>query len=122
VEVRSAVAAVCAALDDPGFRPLAVRAGATGVLARIVTLLNDPDAAAPADELDHLDDLLARAGLDGLGRTSRGYQPLPGLPGHPVVEFYACPLDRCSRIASAADAAPLCGVAGRPLRPVRLPT
>jgi hypothetical protein len=122
VEVRSAVAAVCAALDDPGFGRLAAQAGATGVLARIVTALNDPGAAAPAAELDHLDDLLARAGLDGLDLTSRAYQPLPGLPGHPVVEVYACALDRCSRIASAADPAPLCGVAGQPLRLVRLPT
>ena len=122
VEVRPAVAAVCTALDDPGFRQLAAHAGATGVLARIVALLNDPGAAAPAGELDHLDDLLARAGLDGVERTSRGYRPLPGLPGHPVVEVLACPLDRCSRIASVADPAPRCGVAGRPLRPIRLPT
>jgi hypothetical protein len=122
VEVRSAVAAVCAALDDPGFRLLAAEAGAADILARIVTALNDPDAAAPTGELEHLDDLLARVGLDGVERTSRGYRPLPGLPGHPVVEVFACPLDRCSRVASAAGPAPLCGVAGRQLRPVRLPT
>ncbi len=122
MELRSAVAAFCAALDDPGFWQLAAEAGATGVLAGIVTALNDPGAAAPADELDHLDDLLAQAGLDGLDLTSRGYRPLPGMPGHPVVEVYACVLDRCSRIASTADPAPLCGVAGQPLRPVRLPT
>jgi hypothetical protein len=127
-ELEAAAARVCLALGDPGFREIVDRAGATGTLDRIVVALTTDGPAAPAglaDDLVLLNDQLTRYGLDGLTESTRDYRPLPGAPGHPVVEVFRCPHERCGRIDAGPHTAadpPWCAAAGRPLRVVRLPT
>ncbi|GGM17997.1 hypothetical protein GCM10010129_72740 [Streptomyces fumigatiscleroticus] len=83
-----------------------------------------------AAELDHLEDLLLRAGyIGGLGssRTDGGpvFAMLPGAHagGRPVLEALVCPADRCPRVElpqGTGEDPPECAVWGRALRRDRI--
>jgi hypothetical protein len=116
-------ARLCAALNEPGFRELVDGLGGTGLLDRIVTALGGGDDTRLAEDSAALEELLEHAGLDGLNEVYRDFRPVPGAPGHPIVEVWACPTRRCSRVvADRAGERPWCVPAKASLRPFRLPT
>lgn len=116
-------ARLCEALGEPGFRELVAELNATELLDRIVAALGGGDHARLAEDGKALESLLEQAGFDGLNEVYRDYQPVPGAPGHPIVEVWICPTRRCSRtVADHEGESPWCVPASAPLRRRRLPT
>lgn len=105
--------------DGPLAKPGPMRDLATRIAGRL------RGGRAPGDlddDLDELEDLLLLAGYTGgLSGNRAVYLPLPGVSGHPVLEVLACPAETCHRVeAPSAGEDPVCAVAGKPLRRVRL--
>ena len=98
---------------------------ASGALARILTVIRDGNAdEAILPDLDIIEDALV-TDLDGLTGPTRGFQPLRGMPGHPVAYVLVCPNGSCSRRVvrtSPSGERVSCGITGRPLDLVKLPT
>ncbi|MFD8425669.1 hypothetical protein [Streptomyces sp. NPDC059466] len=107
---------VCARLDEiREFVPPGLGPELEGIL---VSLRGDGDPAGPQAELHRL---LRRSGVAAGLRAFRG-AGIGGLPaaveGHPVVEAYVCPRERCDRRSPARNqpVPPVCRLYGEPLR------
>ncbi|MGH3833125.1 MAG: hypothetical protein ACRDRS_22280 [Pseudonocardiaceae bacterium] len=126
-ELADRIARLCAELGQDGSVNVVAEAGAAEALGRIVSALrtDGADLAQVETDLDAVDEMLTRYGIDGLTRTSRGYRPATGASGHPVVYARVCPISKCSRAVTEPAAGtdpPRCVITGLPLRPIRLPT
>ncbi|MGX9887881.1 hypothetical protein [Streptomyces sp. NPDC002276] len=124
-ETAGRVEHLCTLLDDGELYAYAEQAGADSVLRRLLAAVRDGGADTDVKEdLDALDEAMARFGLGAVTQPARAYQPVAGtLQSRRVVQAWACPTGRpCSRVESVAQhaQAPICAISGQRLTLVRV--
>jgi hypothetical protein len=117
---------LCRQSGDGELEQLAAQAGAAPLLARIRAAALAGGAGPSDQDLDSLDEALARIGVVGATTpdSDRAYRPLPPASGHPLVHARVCPRRVCARAEPDGPdgPAPGCALTGLPLERLRLPT
>lgn len=117
-EIAERLGRLCAQAEDGALRERAAQYGAADVLERLTRAIRlGATRHHLAADLDALDEVFARHGIDGLTSGPRAYEPWRGGDAaHPLVATWACPARQpCSRLAARDDAArrPRCALGDR---------
>ncbi|MEO3925689.1 hypothetical protein ABGB07_17725 [Micromonosporaceae bacterium B7E4] len=121
--VAQRIGRLCGQAGGGQLREYAERFGAADVLDRIADAIGQGrlDRQLEAD-LDRLDVVFARHGVDGLTTGSRGFETWRGGGGHPTVTGWTCPnRQACARAERAGDGdRPTCALTGLPFVETRI--